>query len=140
MPMGSKELIELEAYAAKCEEELDVLVDAIESNKARDQFLSDFRYLVSDKDFSMAMRAYVWPKDMMATLARAHGKVTGRREASKTSALCLGRLSKYFLLIAVVDRCFILETFASVLLLLLPLLLPALLLLLLLPLSLLQQL
>ena len=75
MPMTSRELIDMEAYTEKCEEELDELMEEIGANKARDQFLSEFRYLVLERNFGMAMRAYIWPRDMMATISRACSKV-----------------------------------------------------------------
>ena len=76
MPTNSKELIEMEAYTDNCEVELDELMEDISSNKARDQFLAEFRYLVSEKDFAMSMRAYIWPRDMMTTISRACSKVS----------------------------------------------------------------
>ncbi len=88
MPENSKELIDLEAYVDECEAELDSLIEDITANKERDKFLDEYRFLVPSKDFGLAMRAYIWPRDMMATIARAGGRVRSCCELIALAACC----------------------------------------------------
>jgi hypothetical protein len=74
-PANSAELIDMENYISECETELEGLMDEIQANKRRDEFLEGWRFGVALKDAGLAMRSYVWPKDMMSAFDRAHERV-----------------------------------------------------------------
>eukprot|EP00951_Prasinocladus_malaysianus_P022777 scaffold191800_cov40-Prasinocladus_malaysianus.AAC.1 len=64
----------MQAYIDECERELEVMMEGITATKARDEFLREYCFLAPPKDFQLSMRAYIWPRDMMATFDRTYDK------------------------------------------------------------------
>ncbi|KAK9812825.1 hypothetical protein WJX72_004356 [[Myrmecia] bisecta] len=74
---SSEEVLALKKYISRCQSEQDRLREEIAGNKARDDFLEAYRFAVPEEDFEVAMRAYEWPKKMVAIMKDAIGKANG---------------------------------------------------------------
>ena len=72
----AEEVLELKSYIKRSVGEQDLLQKQIAENKAKEQFLFKYRFEIQEGDFSLAMKTYEWPKNMVEIMRKATQKAT----------------------------------------------------------------
>ena len=76
-----EEALALKKYIQKCGTEQEQLEASIKMNKDREEFLTRYMVDIPEDDFRIAIKAYEWPKKMVATQKEARDKANAEHRA-----------------------------------------------------------
>ncbi|DBB17907.1 TPA: hypothetical protein ACH3X3_002922 [Trebouxia sp. C0006] len=82
---SSEEVLQLKKEIARCQVEAEKMRTAIALNKERFEFLAQYRHVVPEEDFEVAMKAYEWPKKFVSIMKEAATKATSEQREFESS-------------------------------------------------------
>ena len=89
----AEDVLDLKAYIKKSIGEQEELQNQIAENKAMEGFLFNYRFATQESDFSLAMKTYEWPKNMVQIMRKATQKATQEHRSFEDELK--GRRSKF---------------------------------------------
>ena len=89
----AEDVLDLKSYIKKSVGEQDELQQQIAENKAKEGFLFNYRFDTQESDFSLAMKTYEWPKNMVEIMRKATQKATQEHRSFEDELK--GRRSKF---------------------------------------------
>lgn len=77
----TEEVLDLKAYMQKSKADQENLQEMIKENQEMQDFLHQHMFLVPESDFTLAVRAYEWPKKMLDIMKEAVAKLNKEHRA-----------------------------------------------------------